>query len=170
MSFLTEYSLWFALVCILVGAIYSFILYYKNKNTAYDRRAMRVMFVFRGVAVALIAFLLLAPMLRLTVKRTEKPIIVVGIDNTESIISIPDSNFYTTTFKANYESFIHHLQKNYEVVSYALGANAQLIKDDKTLNFSEKSTNLSTLFDEINNYYLSRNIGAVVLFTDGIFY
>jgi hypothetical protein len=40
---------------------------------------------------------------------------------------------------------------------------------DITLNFSEKSTNLSHLFEEINNYYINRNIGAVVLFTDGIF-
>jgi len=169
MSFLTEYSLWFALLCLLLGASYSFLLYYKNKNTAYDRRSKQVMFVFRGVAVALIAFLLLAPMLRLTVKRTEKPIIVVGIDNTESIISTPDSNFYTTTFKTNYENFIQHLQKNYEVVDYALGANAQQLKDAQTLSFNEKSTHLASLFDEINNYYLSRNIGAIVLFTDGIF-
>jgi hypothetical protein len=169
MAFLTEYSLWLALICILIGASYSFLLYYKNRNIAYNYHSKQIMFVFRGVAVALIAFLLIAPMLRLTVKRIEKPIIVVGIDNTESIISTPDSNFYTTTFRTNYENFIRHLQRDYEVVDYSLGGSAQLIKDDKTLNFNEKSTNLATLFDEINNYYLNRNIGAIVLFTDGIF-
>ncbi|MDR2971701.1 MAG: hypothetical protein LBU83_07230 [Bacteroidales bacterium] len=169
MSFLTEYSLWFVLLCILLGGGYSFLLYYKNKNIAYDTNSKRVMYIFRGIAVALIAFLLLAPMLRLTVKRTEKPIIVVGIDNSESIISTPDSIFYTTTFKSNFENFIHHLQRNYEVVNYALGANAELIDENTPLNYSEKSTNLSTLFDELNNYYTNRNIGAVVLFTDGIF-
>jgi hypothetical protein len=169
MSFLTEYSLWFALLCILIGVGYSFLLYYKNKNTAFDKNSKRVMYLFRGIAVALIAFLLLAPMLRLTVKQTEKPIIVVGIDNTESVIATPDSNFYTTSFKTNYNTFIQHLQKNYDVAHYALGANAQLVHQDNTLNYSEKSTNLSALFDEINNYYPHRNIGAVVLFTDGIF-
>jgi len=169
MTFLTEYSLWFAFLCLLLGASYSFLLYYKNRNTAYDRRSKQIMFIFRGVAVALIAFLLLAPMLRLTVKRTEKPIIVVGIDNTESIISTPDSNFYTTTFKTNYENFIQHLQNNYEVVEYALGANATLIKDDAVLSFSEKSTHLASLFDEVNKYYINRNIGAIAFFTDGIF-
>ena len=169
MSFLTEYSLWFALVCILIGVSYSFLLYYKNKNIVYNLRSKQVMYIFRGVAVSLIAFLLLAPMLRLTVKRTEKPIIVVGIDNTESIISTPDSTFYTTTFKANYENFIHHLQKNYEVVHYSLGEKVQLVKDDTELTFSEKATNLSHLFEEINSYYTNRNVGAVVLFTDGIF-
>ena len=127
------------------------------------------MYIFRGIAIALIAFLLLAPMLRLTVKQTEKPIIVVGFDNTESIISIPDSNFYTTTFIANYKNFVQHLQKNYDVVSYTIGANVAQNHDNSALNFSEKSTHLAALFEEINSYYTNRNIGAVVLFTDGIF-
>jgi hypothetical protein len=169
MSFLTEYSLWLVLICILIGATYSFLLYYKNKNVAYDKRSKRIMYVFRGIAIALIAFLLLAPMLRLIIKQTEKPIIIVGIDNTESIISTPDSNFYTTTFKTNYKHFIQQLQKNYEVVNYSLGEEVRLIHDDASLNFSEKSTNLAALFDEINNYYTNKNVGAIALFTDGIF-
>jgi len=169
MTFLTEYSLWFALICILIGASYSFLLYYKNKNVAFDSRAKRVMYIFRGIAIATIAFLLLAPMLRLTVKKTEKPIIIVGIDNTESIVATPDSNFYSTTFKTHYKELIQHLQKHYEVVNYTLGECARLVHEHTTLNFSEKSTNLAHLFEEINNYYTNRNIGAVVLLTDGIY-
>jgi len=169
MAFLTEYSLWLALLCILTGASYSFLLYYKNRNIAFDKHPKRVMFIFRGIAVALIAFLLLAPMLRFTLKKTEKPIIIVGIDNSESIVSTPDSTFYTTTFKKNYENLVQQLQKNYEVVPYSLGTNAELVKDAVSLNFNEKSTHLSSLFDEINNYYSYRNVGAVVLFSDGIY-
>jgi len=169
MSFLTEYSLWFVLVCIIIGASYSVLLYYKNRNIEYDKLSKRVMSIFRGAAVALIAFLLLAPMLRLTVKQTEKPIIVVGVDNTESIIATPDSMFYTTSFKTNYECFIRQLEKNYEVANYFLGSNATLVNADAVLNYSEKSTNLASLFDEVNNYYTNRNIGAIVLFTDGIY-
>jgi len=169
MSFLTEYSLWLALICILAGGSYSFLLYYKNKNIAFDPIAKRVMFIFRGVAVAMIAFLLLAPMLRFAVKQTEKPIIIVGFDNTESIISTPDSNFYLTTFKTNYHNFLRNLQNRFEVVNYSIGAKVQLLNSNSTLNYSEKSTNIAAFFEEINNYYANRNIGAVVLFTDGIF-
>ena len=169
MTFLTEYSLWLALICILFGAGYSFLLYYKNRNTVYDRRTKQIMYILRGVAVSLIAFLLLSPMLRLTVKQTEKPIILVGIDNTESIISTPDSNFYSTTFKKNYANFVQQLQRNYEVVNYAIGDKAQLIHEPTALNFNEKTTHLASFFEEINNYYTNRNVGAVVLFTDGIF-
>ena len=169
MSFLTEYSLWLTLICFLIGASYSFLLYYKNKNIVFDQSSKRMMFVLRGIVVTLIAFLLLAPMLRLTIKQTEKPIIIVGIDNTESIISTPDSNFYTTTFKTNYKNLIQQLQKNYEVVNYSLGERSQIIQDNFTLDFREKSTNLAALFEEVNSYYTSRNVGAIVLFTDGIF-
>jgi len=169
MAFLTEYSLWLSLICILIGASYSFLLYYKNRNIDFDRHSKRLMYIFRGVAVSLMAFLLLAPMLRLTVKLTEKPLIVVGIDNSESIVSTPDSNFYHTTFLTNYENLVQHLQKNYEVVNYALGTKASFIDDNSVVDFSEKTTNLAHLFDEIGNYYINRNIGAIVLFTDGIF-
>jgi len=169
MTFLTEYSLWLVLICILIGASYSFLLYYRNRNTAFDARPKRIMYILRGLTITLIAFLLLAPMLRLTVKRTEKPVIIVGFDNTESITSTPDSIFYNTTFKTNYHNFVQHLQKNYEVVNYSIGANVELIDERSVLNFSEKTTNLAALFEELNNYYTNRNIGAVVLFTDGIF-
>jgi hypothetical protein len=169
MTFLTEYSIWLALFCILLGAGYSFLLYYKNRNTAYDTRTKRVMFAFRGVAVAFIAFLLLAPMLRLTVKKTEKPIIMIGVDNTESNISTQDSIFSTTTFKSNYKNLMHQLQKNYEVIQYTLGEQARLMQEDVALDFGEKSTHLAHLFEEMNNYYTNRNVGAVLLFTDGIF-
>ena len=169
MTFLTEYSIWWALFCILLGAGYSFLLYYKNKNTAYDSNAKRFMFVFRGIAVALIAFLLLAPMLRLTIKKNEKPVVIVGIDNTESIVSTPDSTFYTTTFKSHFKHLIQQLQKSYEVITYTLGEQAKLMQADADLNFDEKSTNIAHLFEEMNNYYTNRNVGATLLFTDGIF-
>jgi hypothetical protein len=127
------------------------------------------MFTFRGISVALTAFLLLAPMFRFTIKKIEKPIIIVGIDNSESIVSTSDSTYYATIFKKNYLTLIQQLQNNYEVVQYSLGTNADLLKDAVSLNFTEKTTHLSSLFDEITNYYSYRNVGAVLLFTDGIY-
>jgi len=169
MSFLTEYSLWFVTICIFLGASYSFILYYKNKNIDFAKKSRKIMYILRCVAIALIAFLLLAPMLRFTIKQIEKPVIILGIDNTESIVSVPDSTFYTTTFKTHVEDLLRHLQKNYEVITYSIGTNVQLLKDNVSLRFDDKSTNLSQLFDEVHNYYANRNIGAIVLFTDGIY-
>jgi len=169
MSFLSDYSLWWVLICLFVGASYSFLLYYKNKNVAYDKLSKRIMHLFRGITIALISFLLLAPMLRFTVKQVEKPIIIVGIDNTESIISNQDSSFYTTTFSFHYNSFIQQLQKNFEVLHYSLGEQPTLLQGNYKFGFNEKSTHLASFFDEINHYYTNRNIGAIVVFTDGIF-
>ncbi|MDD4395736.1 MAG: hypothetical protein PHQ33_07615, partial [Bacteroidales bacterium] len=64
MTVLTEYSLWFILLCLLLGAVFAFILYFRNKSVDYGKRPNWIMASLRGVSIALIAFLLLAPMLK----------------------------------------------------------------------------------------------------------
>ena len=93
MSILTEYSLWFVLLCVALGVIFAFALYFRNRNTDFDKRAAIVMSVLRGVSVTLIAILLLAPMLKLSVRESDKPLLIFAIDNSESMASTKDSTF-----------------------------------------------------------------------------
>lgn len=63
MSLLTQYSLWFLPLCLLVGAGCALLLYYRSKTLELDKRSRIIMSCLRGLAVALLCFLLLAPML-----------------------------------------------------------------------------------------------------------
>jgi len=171
MKLLTQYPLWLVIFAILLGVGYALYLYYKNNNVIFEKPVRAVMASLRGLAVALIAFLLLAPMVKLTVKQTDKPIILVAIDNSESVKSNKDSAFYVKEYPAQVAKMISDLGDSYDVKTYLVGDEDHLIGDKETLdmNFSDKSTNLSSLFDQVDMLYSNQNVGAVVMLTDGIF-
>lgn len=171
MALLTEHPLWLAIFAVLLGVGYAFFLYYKNENIIFEKRPRIIMAALRGLAITLIAFLLLAPMLKLTVKKSEKPMVLVAIDNSESVKSTKDSAFYKKEYPAQVQNLIAELGNKYEVKTYLVGDEDYLIGDKEPLSidFSDKSTNLSSLFDQVNMLYSNRNVGAVVMLTDGIF-
>lgn len=171
MKLLTQYPLWLVIFALLLGVGYALYLYYKNNNVIFEKPMRIAMASLRGLAVALIAFLLLAPMVKLTVKQTDKPIVLVAIDNSESVKSNKDSAFYAKEYPGQVAKLISELGDSYVVKTYLVGDEDHLIGDKETLSmdFSDKSTNLSSLFDQVDMLYANQNVGAVVMLTDGIF-
>lgn len=171
MALLTEHPLWLAIFAVLLGVGYALFLYHKNRSIIFEKKPRIVMATLRGLAITLIAFLLLAPMLKMTVKKTEKPIILVAIDNSESIRSNKDSAFYKSDYPKQVQQVVNELKKNYEVKTYLVGDEDHLVSDNEELNISldDKSTNLSSIFDQVNMLYATCNVGAMVMLSDGIF-
>ena len=170
MSLLTQYPLWLAIFAILLGVGYALFLYYKNDNIVFEKRSRIIMASLRGVAMTLLAFLLLAPMLKMIRKQTDKPVIIFAIDNSESIASGKDADFYTKEYPEQLQKIVSELGKQYDVDAYLVGDENLLVDNEKVnVDFSDKSTNLSALFDDINLLYSNRNVGAVVMLTDGIY-
>lgn len=171
MALLTEHPLWLAIFAVLLGVGYALFLYHKNRSIIFEKKPRIVMATLRGLAITLIAFLLLAPMLKMTVKKTEKPIILVAIDNSESIRSNKDSAFYKSDYPKQVQQMVNELKKNYEVKTYLVGDEDHLVSDNEELNISldDKSTNLSSIFDQVNMLYATCNVGAMVMLSDGIF-
>lgn len=171
MALLTEHPLWLAIFAVLLGVGYALFLYHKNRSIIFEKGPRIVMATLRGLAITLIAFLLLAPMLKMTVKKTEKPIILVAVDNSESIRSNKDSAFYKSDYPKQVQQMVNELKKNYEVKTYLIGDEDQLVSDNQELNISltDKSTNLSSIFDQVNMLYATCNVGAMILLSDGIF-
>lgn len=170
MSLLTQYPLWLAIFAVLLGVGYAMFLYFRNENIVFEKKSRIVMASLRGVAMALIAFLLLAPMLKMIRKQVDKPVIIFSIDNSESIKSGKDARYYTSEYAKQLQKIIHDLGNQYEVDAYLVGDDNLLIDNEKmSVDFSDKSTNLSSLFDEISLLYSNRNVGAMVMLTDGIY-
>ena len=170
MSLLTQYPFWLAFFAVLLGVGYALFLYYKNENIVFEKRSRIVMASLRGVAMALIAFLLLAPMLKMIRKQVDKPVIIFSIDNSESIQSGKDASCYTSEYPKQLQKLINDLGKQYDVDAYLVGDDNLLIDNEKvSVDFSDKSTNLSSLFDEISLLYSNRNVGAMVMLSDGIY-
>lgn len=171
MSLLTQYSLWFVILCLLFGAACGVLLYYKSSVLDLTRRNRAIMGSLRAVAIAMLCFLLLAPMLKMTVKELDKPLIIVAVDNSESIALAKDSAHVLTSLPSQIEQFTTSFDDHYDVRTYTIGEKNQLHQPTENgfLTFDEKSSDLSSIFDDISTLYGNRNIGAIVLLSDGVF-
>lgn len=124
------------------------------------------MFSSRFVLVTILAFLLLSPFIKTIFNKIEKPIIIIVQDNSSSILLNKDSSFYKTSYQTNLDELVDNLSQNFEVKKYTFGEN---LNENKSIDFSEKITNLSNVFSEIESKFYNQNIGAVILASDGIY-
>lgn len=171
MALLTKYSLWFLPLILLIGAGYALFLYFKNDNIVFEKRDRIIMATLRGLAMSLLAFLLLTPMLKLILKQTDKPLILLAIDNSESLRANKDSAYYINDYPKAVQNLAAAIGDKYELKTYLVGDEDHLLGNDEAFNldYSDKSTNLSSIFDQINMLYANRNVGAVVMLSDGIY-
>lgn len=172
MSLLAEYSLWLLIPCLALGAIYALILYYRNRTVEYEKKPLLTMALLRGLSISLIAFLLLAPMTKLTSKKSDKPLIFFAIDNSESIVNGEDSAFYRNDYITELNQLMDAFGDQYEKNVVFIGEkNDYQQQGEKSVypDFTDKSSNLSSIFDDISKLYAHRNVGAMVLLSDGIY-
>lgn len=165
MGLVTEYPLWFILFCILLGAAYAIALYYRAKSEV-SRSMMILLAIFRFLSVFLISFLLLSPLIKKRVKTVEKPLIAIGLDNSRSVVLGKDSASYRKDFPEQMASFIRSLEKKFEVRTYVFG---ESVREGTEPGFTDKITNISSFFGEMEKRLAGRNVGAVIIASDGIY-
>lgn len=162
MQLLLSSSWWFILVCLLAGFGYAFLLYKPHlKQLPY-----KLMAALRFLSIALLCFFLLGPILVQSLNEIQKPKILMIFDQSESITSSKELSFYQNEFYQNWLNSPSNLGDEYDVEFLKIGSN---ITVTDSLHFDQKKTNLSQLYDYINNTYARENVGAVVLASDGIY-
>ena len=167
MDLITEQPIWYTILCLALGAGYSFFLYRKDKLLQDVSLWLRwLLAFFRFAVTSLLAFFLLSPLLKTIFREVEKPIIVIAQDNSESLLINNDSVYYEKEYQNQFNELSKELSKKYDVKTYSFGSG---ISEDVNFDFSEKQTDLSAVFDEIYNRYSNRNVGAIILATDGIY-
>lgn len=170
MNIVTEYPLWFILFCIVAGILYAGILYYHEKKLSeLSLWKVWLMASFRFSAVTILSFLLLSPLLKTVNREIEKPIIIVAQDNSESLVAGKDSLFYKKEYKQNLQQLIDELNDKYEVRLYSFAEKIKQLPVADSLTFNEKQTDISAMFNEIETRYSNRNIGALILASDGLY-
>ena len=167
MSFNIAYSAWALLLCPLLGAIYAFAFYYKDKRTSELAPLMRwLATALRFTLVTLLVFLFLAPLIRSNKNTVEKPIIIIAQDNSASIIAGKDSTFYKNQFPKDWDKEINDLSAKYDVRVMSFG---EAPGDSMNYRYNEKETDISSLFQDVAQRYYGKNLGAIILSSDGIY-
>ena len=167
MQLITEYPIWYTGFCLLLGGGYAAFLYLKNNRlNELNPILIKILFILRLVTVALLSFFLLSPLLKTVIKQVEKPIIIFAQDNSSSLLAGNDSSFYQNGYATNIQNLTSELEKDFQVKKYAFG---EKIEEIDKYSYSDRETNISNLFDEIEIRYANRNVGALILASDGIY-
>ncbi|HPB24721.1 MAG TPA: hypothetical protein PLE11_03085 [Bacteroidales bacterium] len=162
----TEYSLWLAIPCLLLGITYAMLLYFRGQKYDFKKSTLRTLFVLRTLAVFLIAFLLLSPLVMTRSRTTEKPLIILAQDNSQSPVFCKDSANIRTRYSDELRQLSSSLSDDYDVKTFTFG---EKVTEGTAYTYDEKQTDFSLLFDEIQARYANRNIGAVILASDGLY-
>lgn len=169
MQLIFQYPAWFIIFCLLLGAIYAGVLYYKTDHFSDDSKYFH--WIKRGLALlrflsgSLLAFLLLSPFIKSKFIDRIEPVIVFVHDNSESILlnlSSEDSAAYIQ----HTNEMLTNLAATYQIDYYTFD---EAIKEVDTLNFEGSSTNISNALEQINGLYFNQNVGAVIFASDGIY-
>lgn len=166
-NIILEYSYWWLIIIFAVAFLYSFLLY-KNDDSFSDIKKYVLILLksFRFTLVFILLFFLLKPLLKNTDKTIEKPIVAFLQDNSTSLVQSKDSLFLRNNYKQRIRNLTKELGDNYDFVFYKFSGN---IEKKDSFNFLGSQTNIENALNKINKLYSNRNIGAIVLASDGIY-
>ncbi len=136
-----DYPWYFLLLCLFAGGLYAWWLY---RRTEFSKTVRWLLTVLRFLLVSVIAFLLLAPVLRQNVHERQRPRIVLAQDVSGSMASSADSLF-------SLMSLYDDLKDKYDVEYRTFGSNS--------------ATDIAAAISDIP---VGREVSALVLATDGI--
>ncbi|NOX85527.1 MAG: hypothetical protein GXO86_06135, partial [Chlorobi bacterium] len=159
------YPWWSLLIVILTGLIVAGLLYYRNKANKLSTFLTVLLFIVRFLAVTLLAFLLLSPFLKTRIKNLEKPIVIIGIDNSKSIVLNKDSTFYRNVFTAQMKNLEDKLSDKYEVDTWLFGKKP---RPGWPPDFKDETSDYAGFFKTVKENYKGMNVGAVIVAGDGI--
>jgi len=155
---------WWVLACLALGALYAWLLY--RKPTSLSQTTLYLLSAARAITVAVIALLLLSPLIKSVSSRPEKPLVLVAQDNSSSIPLFKPKDFDPAKFVSQLGELKKALGSDYDVREFNFSND---LKDSLSKKFNGKQTDISAAFRGLTDRFANQNIGALVLATDGIY-
>ncbi|RZK92735.1 MAG: hypothetical protein EOO98_02030 [Pedobacter sp.] len=163
-DFFSFSTLFILLGCLALGAAYAWVLYGANKNL--DKKLKNTLAAVRTLTVAALAFLLFAPLVRRITHTPEKPVIIIANDNSISVKAIQPAGFDAKKYQQDLKQLAAKLSEKYEVKTYSFGDS---VKQGFSFTGTDQISNGTTLVNQLNDELLNRNVGAIIMASDGIF-
>jgi hypothetical protein len=162
-----SYPLGYIFLCAVAGIGYAYFSYVKDKSFEGIRKVwVYLMASLRFLVVFGMAFLLLEPLMITEDTKVEKPLILFAQDNSQSVLACSDSIFYQTNYPDDVRGMLAELSQSYEVKKFSF---SNEIFDSLSFDFLGQQTDISFVMDALYNQYYGRNVGAIILASDGIF-
>lgn len=142
------------------------VLYFRNRRQHYGKPLTIALFVLRALIGFGVVMLLFNPYVRQGVSVLEQPTVVLAHDNSASLVLSKDSTFFKEDYPSQLDAFREALKGDFQVDEFLFG---QGVRNFDQLDYSDQLTDLSSMLQTIDRRYYKRNVGAVLLFSDGIY-
>jgi hypothetical protein len=167
-NIVSPYPTWYFIFCILLGALLAFLLYRNDKKLIeFSKLTKGILFSLRFLCISVLAAMLLSPLLKYFNKTVEKPIIIIAQDNSASMNMAADSAFVKTALQQQLADVKSKLEENYRVESYLF--DEKISGENELPNFQGKITDFDVLFESIEQRFVNRNVGGLLVISDGIY-
>ncbi len=157
---LTQPSAYLAL-CALTALVVAGILYYRRSDQPLPTRLGLAS--LRGLAVGLLAFLLLGPLLRSTETRTQRPTIVIAEDRSASVAGEIER------LRPALDQLAERLSGTFDVQRLGLGERVRALDGSSADTSADVATDLAAVFDFAREQYPPELLAGVLVATDGIY-
>lgn len=160
------YPWYFLVLCALTGIAVAAWLYYRDRLLAGQGVLRTVLFTLRALAVSILAFLLLGPLWKGWITRTEQPLLIFLEDRSESVSAFtPEAGL--AAYREGSGALVEALERDFEVIRYGFGAG--LLEPGSPGAQEEKSTDIAAALNGALERHSHQHVGAVILASDGIF-
>lgn len=157
--------MWITIIAIIIGFIYAGLLYIRNKNQHYGKTLSAFLFILRTLATALTVLIFFNPYIKIKKKTIEPSTIIIAQDNSNSLILTKDSTFYKNEYPLIFDTLINRISNSFNVDKYLFGND---LKDFDSIDYQDYYTDFHKSLTSIKKNYYKKNVGAIVLLSDGI--
>ncbi|MCX7953559.1 MAG: hypothetical protein N3A01_00035 [Bacteroidales bacterium] len=165
-SLYTEITSLLIIIIIPVAYIISNYLYKKDTTLTETPRFLKTILKFlRFCTITIILLLLLGIFTKHTTTHYVKPKLIVAYDNSESIKLTKNFN-KQNNFLNDFSNKLNNLSSKYDIIKLKFGSN---ITNYDTLTYTEKTTNISNIYNFISQNYNKTDIASVLLISDFIY-
>lgn len=168
MQYSSDISLWWLIPLACIAFALAFWLYNKKSNSWIDhlsRKARLFLVVLRSISIFCIGLLLFGIIFQSFNYRVEKPILLLGIDNSSSMLNYSDSNNVPQTIQKLRTTFNDELSEKFELISYSFSGLPETLED--SILFNKESTDLALSLETVKNEFYNRNLAGIVMVSDG---
>lgn len=168
-TIVSDYPWYYPVLCFAGALALTAVSYYRNRKLAeFQSYKIYILAALRFCALFIISLLLLNIFVKTQTNRTEKPILAIAVDNSESVLMRGnESKDSMKTFVSKLLESSQRLKEKYNVKFYKFGEKLAPAANDFT--FSDKYTNFSEMFESMKSVLYNTNAGAMVVCSDGIF-
>lgn len=165
--------LWMLPATVVTLLVTMFAVGWSYRTAALQRSRKRIAFLLKTLALLIVAFCLMEPLIRGTRPRPGDNIVTMFVDNSRSL-QIRDAGEAATRGELLREqlavdsSWQTRLGQEFDVRRYAFDTHVRPVEDFSQLGFSGDATSLAFVVSSLSRQLKGRPQAAMMLFTDGI--